>query len=189
MLMFVIYLLYYVTSNLYFYLFFWRKDHMSETVDKIIADYRSTGALGQDELDNGVIELCKRHSCTVVKQSLEEYIEAKGKRMENPSAYLTHIITRIAEEGVTTTENKNITPDDVIRLSKPSRPTPMNNGGKILHNKSVSDNNGPSVVRAKVSSEFLDEGVQMPFSATQNEDKKVDLTYIFPSMRRGRGRG
>jgi hypothetical protein len=176
---------------------FWHKDHMSETVDKIIADYRSTGALGQDELDNGVIELCKRHSCAVVTQSLEEYIEAKGKRMENPSAYLTHIITRIAEEGVTTTDNKNMTPDgvtqepkskrrivaDKIHPSKPSRPTPMNYGEEMLHNK------GPSVVRTKVSSEFLDEGVQMPFSVTKTKDTKADLSHIFPSMRRGRGRG
>jgi hypothetical protein len=187
---------------------------MSQTVDKIILDYRTQGVLDQDELDNGVIELCKRHSCTLVKQALEEYIEAKGKRMENPSAYLTHIITRIAEEGITVTTDakQRRLPDDAITnirqepkaskrklapkekkesVSKPkhhSKPSRIKSqsGSKPDYEP---DHNDPSL-RLKVNSEseFVNAGVQMTFSELKSKDKELNLSQIFPSMRRGRGR-
>lgn len=185
---------------------------MSQTVDKIIMDYRTQGILRQDELDNGVIELCKRHSCTVVKQAIEEYIEAKGKRMENPSAYLTHIITRIAEEGIAivTDAKKKRLPDDTItsswQESKSSKRKLVPAEEKIeslskskYHTEpsriksqigSKPDSQGPSPwLKACTESEFVNAGVQMTFSESKSKDKGLDLSQIFPSMRRGRGRG
>lgn len=71
-------------------------EYMSSTVDKILAEYREKGELEADELDEGVISLCKRHSAATIESSLAEYVEARGNQMDNPSAYLTHIIGRIA---------------------------------------------------------------------------------------------
>jgi len=160
-------------------------EHMSETVDKILADYRQKGALEEGELDNGVIELCKRHSCAVVELALDEYIEARGKKMDNPSAYLTHIISRISQEGVNSDKKKDASKDRTStgteKKLRQKRSTNENKSTRVGENRSSK--------RSKADSEFVKTGVDMPFGERKKDGEPLDLSRIFPSMSRGRGRG
>jgi RNA recognition motif-containing protein len=81
----------------------YRKDqekYFEEVVDKMLAEYKKTGELREDELDAGVIALCKRHSAQIVEAALAKYIEGSGRDMDNPSAYLTFLIGKFATEGI-----------------------------------------------------------------------------------------
>jgi RNA recognition motif-containing protein len=81
----------------------YRKDqekYFEEGVDKMFAEYKKTGELREDELDAGVIALCKRHSAQIVEAALAKYIEGSGRDMDNPSAYLTFLIGKFATEGI-----------------------------------------------------------------------------------------
>jgi hypothetical protein len=75
-------------------------------------DEDGKGGRPRRELDEGVISLLKRHSCATVEKALGEYVEEKqrdgtrGKTMDNPSAYLTHIVGRIAAEDAEADSNK-----------------------------------------------------------------------------------
>jgi RNA recognition motif-containing protein len=75
-------------------------DYVTQTVDKILQEYRERGQLEEDELDEGVKALCYRRSPAIVEAALTEYVEARGTTLENPSAYLSRIICRITEEGI-----------------------------------------------------------------------------------------
>ena len=97
--------------------------YISQTMDHILSEYIKKGDIDEDELDEGVIALCKRHSATVVERALNEYVDEKKVRKErketlgekeeeelrNPSAFLTHMIGRIAEEGLDPNESKRTT--------------------------------------------------------------------------------
>ena len=93
--------------------------YIANTVEAILSTYINNGDLSTNELDDGVKALCTRHSTTVVEAAIKEYINEKRERklrksddnsggggvdeeglLRNPSAYLTHMIGRIAEEGV-----------------------------------------------------------------------------------------
>lgn len=88
--------------------------HISETMDHILESFVKSGDIDDEELDDGVRALCTRHSATVVEAALKEYVQEKKERKErkeelgekeeenlrNPSAFLTHMIGRVAEEGV-----------------------------------------------------------------------------------------
>lgn len=151
---------------------------ISETMDKIISYHVDNGDIGQEELDEGVIALCKRHSAVVVEQALKEYVEEKKIRRErketlgekeeeelrNPSAFLTHMIGRVAEEGVGDTNKKG-------------KGRTADNSGK--HKKS-SDSKNDSILEKS--------GVDMSISHAA-VDGSSKITSIFPSMQRGRGRG
>mmetsp|Transcript_22165 Transcript_22165/g.28472 ORF Transcript_22165/g.28472 Transcript_22165/m.28472 type:complete len:449 (+) Transcript_22165:800-2146(+) len=80
--------------------------YVNETVDNIFKEYLSNGSLQENELDDSVVGLCKRHSMANVEQALTEYIQCRGNSLENPSAYLTKILSRIAVEGNSTFEPK-----------------------------------------------------------------------------------
>ena len=80
--------------------------YVNETVDNILKEYLSNGNLQENELDDSVVGLCKRHSMANVEQALTEYIQCRGNSLENPSAYLTKILSRIAVEGNSTFEPK-----------------------------------------------------------------------------------
>jgi RNA recognition motif-containing protein len=147
----------------------YRKDqseYFSEVVDNILSEYRKTGELRDDELDDGVIALCKRHAGPVVRAAVSKYVEGSGRDMDNPSAYLTFLVTKFAEEGVyDEDENKP------KHSQKPKRKQRSGGGGKDFSDK-----------RLRVSSEFAKFGVDM--SASQGTS---DISKIFPSARRGRG--
>ena len=81
----------------------YRKEHdeyFDTVVEKMLSEYRSTGELADQELDDGVIALCKRHAAPVVEAALAKYIEGNGRDMDNPSAYLSFLIGKMATEGI-----------------------------------------------------------------------------------------
>lgn len=77
-----------------------QEEHISNTIDSMIADYKKRGELQENELDSGVIELCKRHSTHVVQAAIDKYIESNGRTMDNPSAYFTFLLGKLATEGI-----------------------------------------------------------------------------------------
>jgi hypothetical protein len=77
------------------------KLHMKATVQKILDKYYSeTKEIQPSELDEGVIGLCTRHCATVVQAALEKYVETGGRDKDNPSAYLSFLLTQLSTEGI-----------------------------------------------------------------------------------------
>jgi RNA recognition motif-containing protein len=71
--------------------------YMDTVIDTVFQEYMDRGEIQKDgELDAGVIALCKRHSPSVVQTTLERYVGTNGRDMDNPSAYFTHLIGKIA---------------------------------------------------------------------------------------------
>jgi RNA recognition motif-containing protein len=162
-----------------------QENHMAETVDKMLSNYLSSGEMQEKEIDDGVIALCKRHSAAVVEAALVEYMETDGRDKDNPSAYLTFIIGKMATEGIhdRTADKKE---------SKDRRGGNERKGGDERPRKRRPPSNDTQtelgVVGHKLqsSSTFLRAGVDM---RTSDGSKHRDLSKIFPSMSRGRGRG
>jgi RNA recognition motif-containing protein len=142
--------------------------YFAEVVDSILSEYKKTGELRDDELDEGVIALCKRHAGPVVRAAVAKYVEGSGRDMDNPSAYLTFLVTKFAEEGIY--EDRG---DDQKHNQKPKRKSSS-------AQKSSSERS--SSKRLKTSSKFAQSGVDM----SQSEGTS-DINKIFPSARRGRG--
>lgn len=162
-----------------------QENHMAETVDKMMSDYLTSGEIQEKELDDGVIALCKRHSAAVVEAALVEYLETNGRDKDNPSAYLTFIIGKIATEGI----------HDHKVDKKKIKDRSGGNEGKGSHERarkrrrpSNDTQTDLGVVGHKLqsSSTFFTAGVDM---RTSEGSKVRDLSKIFPSMSRGRGRG
>uniref|UniRef100_A0A6U9Z0P3 RRM domain-containing protein n=1 Tax=Pseudo-nitzschia australis TaxID=44445 RepID=A0A6U9Z0P3_9STRA len=153
----------------------------AEIVENILAEYKKTGELREDELDEGVITVCKRHSGPVVQAAVAEYMEKGGRDMNNPSAYLTFLVTKFAKEGIHDVEDTGKT-----KHSKPDRKR---------KEYSTGDKDGKRTKEWKGTSEFAKSGVDMSMSEQGNGSKKSinggtrDLSKIFPSSQRGRGRG
>jgi RNA recognition motif-containing protein len=158
---------------------------ISETMDKIIAHHIDNGDIGQDELDEGVIALCKRHSAVVVEQALKEYVEEKRVRKErkeelgekeeenlrNPSAFLTHMIGRVAEEGM-----------DSGKSGKGGGKGRSADGSGYNRRKG---HDKEHTNESKSESILEKTGVDMSISHMGNHK----ISNNFPSMQRGRGRG
>jgi len=147
-------------------------EYFAEVVDKILSEYKTTGELREDELDEGVVTVCKRHSGPVVRAAVAEYIEKGGKDMNNPSAYLTFLVTKFAKEGIHDVEDTGRTKKRKETSSSSSR------GGDRKRTKEW-----------KGASEFSRSGVDMSASDRKEGSGKRDLSSIFPSSQRGRGRG
>lgn len=156
---------------------------LSETVDKMIADFKKAGELQDNELDDGVIALCKRHSAATVESTLTRYLETNGRDMDNSSAYFTHLIGKIATEGVFEDQfdkkssgkaggggNQKQHSDGPRKRRQPPTQTETENGA--VGNKLMK------------TSRFSVRGVDMSIS----EGNSTDFAKIFPSMNRGRGR-
>mmetsp|Transcript_23644 Transcript_23644/g.41538 ORF Transcript_23644/g.41538 Transcript_23644/m.41538 type:complete len:386 (-) Transcript_23644:1307-2464(-) len=164
-----------------------QEEYFAQVVDNILKEYRTTGELRDDELDDGVITLCKRHSGPVVRAAVAEYIEKGGRDVDNPSAYLTFLVTKFAKEGIHDVE---ATAKTKSAKSKPSK--------KRKDDPSGQDTNTRETKRSKSwtdSSDFAKAGVNMPLSVKEganNGDVRAtskDLATIFPSSQRGKGRG
>ena len=158
--------------------------YFAEVVENILAEYKKTGELREDELDEGVITVCKRHAGPVVQAAVAEYIEKGGKDMNNPSAYLTFLVTKFAIEGIHDVE-------DTGKTKKNSN----SNGKRKESSGTTEDQNDKRTKQWKGNSEFEKSGVNMSFSKqggglpkSKIGDSK-DLSKIFPSSQRGRGRG
>lgn len=148
-----------------------QQEYFSGVVDKMLQEFYQQGTIQPEELDEGVIALFKRHSANVVQAALERYVESNGKQMDNPSAYLTFLVGKMAEEGIIEKSASNDHKRDVVAC-----------GGYI-----VSDNRSPKKPRPendKADSILEKEGVKMNVV----EGSKSNLSKIFPSYSRGRGR-
>jgi hypothetical protein len=179
---------------------------ISKTMDSILSGFVKNGDISSEELDDGVIGLCKRHSATVVEAALKEYVNEKMERklkretlgekeeeeLRNPSAFLTHMIGRIAEEGV---GNSSLGKRDRDVGGGGGRDSGRGRGGRGGREggrgggpgrgggggRGGRDGNGggdPSILQRS--------GVDMSISSRMGSD---DISRIFPSMQRGRGRG
>jgi RNA recognition motif-containing protein len=170
-----------------------QSSYISDTMDKIIATYIASGDIGQEELDDGVIALCKRHSAVVVEQALREYVEEKRVRRErkeklgekeeeelrNPSAFLTHMIGRVAEEGM---DDAGKSRGDQGRVRRPDR------SGR--DNQRIKEETREWSSKGSRSDSVLEKsGVDMSISHTKEHKGNNSIVSIFPSMQRGRGRG
>lgn len=164
----------------------YRKEHnayFADVVENILAEYKKTGELREDELDEGVVLVCKRHAGPVVQAAVAEYIEKGGRDMNNPSAYLTFLVTKFAKEGIHDVEDTGKT-----KKNKP-------NGKRKDSSGFTEDRDNKRIKEWKGTSEFEKSGVDMSLSqkgrgSTKSTigDKK-ELSKIFPSSQRGRGRG
>jgi hypothetical protein len=152
-------------------------EYFAEVVDKILKEYKDTGELRDGEFDDGVIALCKRHAGPVVRAAVAEYMEKGGRDMDNPSAYLSFLITKFATEGIREDKDENAT------KTRPKRKA----GGDL--SSSPSKPSGPRAnKRPKEPSVFKRGGVDMSMSDKLSGDRS-NLTKVFSSARRGRGRG
>jgi len=156
--------------------------YMDETVNTMLEEYYKRGEIQKEgELDDGVISLCKRHSAAVVQASLERYVESNGRDMDNPSAYLTFLVGKLAEEGIYHDNEK----EKNAKQQQPPRSSNKRERGGKSPPKRDSSNKRPKNQQSNkfADSEFAKQGIDME-AATQSG------SYIFPSMaRRGRGRG
>lgn len=170
-----------------------QQEFMEQTVDKILSDYKSSGDIDDGELDEGVISLCKRHSAATVTAALAEYVEARGRQMDNPSAYLTHIVGRVAVEGVAIDARKT----KYKNKGNGKRSNSTFAGAKKQlgsYEESAGVGTAPSSVlgnKLQDSSDFAKAGIDLSFSegAANGAEKTNEISQIFPSFGRGRGRG
>lgn len=163
-----------------------QEKYLSDVVNKLIAGHIASGEIKEGELDEGAIGLCKRHSAATVESTLIRYLETGGRDMDNPSAYFSHLIGKIATEGViddskwekkTKGSDKRRPADDQTSRKRKAPPpaqtnTPTTTKGEVGN-------------KLRKTSEFSKTGVDMSIS----EGKGADFKKIFPSMNRGRGRG
>ena len=152
-----------------------QEEYVSEVVDKIFQEYKSTGELREGELDDGVVALCKRHAAPIVQAALAKYIEGAGRDMDNPSAYLTFLITKFAMEGVYEERDAENTKDGSTSQKR-----------RKIESKKSTEGTSSSSSSSPEKKSFLQRGVDMPLSKA----KGGDTSKIFPSSTRGgRGRG
>ncbi|GMI42159.1 hypothetical protein TrCOL_g12913 [Triparma columacea] len=154
---------------------------MVETCTKIIEEHLENGDIKDEELDEGVIALLKRHSATVVEQAIKEYVEMRGDGLKNPSSYLTSIVTRISKEGVEASEKER---KKMRKMEKEGK------GGQRGGTKRTK----PPVEKLADFSNLKKEGVDMgeseiKLTAPGGGDKNRGEGNIFKSVFSSRGRG
>lgn len=183
--------------------------YISETMSQIILSFTKNGEIEPEELDEGVLSLCNRHSATVVEAALKEYVQEKKERkakkeelgekeeeeFRNPSAFLTHMLGRIAEEGVGNS-SKGKTKRDGDGGGGRGRGGGPGRGGGAGRGSGGRGRGGGDSTRSgfgSSSSMFQKSGVDMSNSSRGSSygsgGRGSNMAEIFPSMGRGRGRG
>jgi len=114
--------------------------------------------------DEGVILLCKHHAGPVVHAAVAEYIEKGGRDMNNPSAYLTFLVTKFAKEGIHDVE-------DTGKSKKKSNPSRKRQNSS---SRSIEDKDGKRTKQWKRTDEFANPGVDMK--------AKTNLRKTFPQF-------
>jgi RNA recognition motif-containing protein len=150
-----------------------QNEYMDTVVKNMIDEYKKTGEIKEGELDEGVVALCTHHSATVVQAGLERYVESNGRDMDNPSAYMTFLLGKLATEGIFDREKDAKMEADNGRDHK-----------RAKYGSNDRDTRRPT---GKASSEFAKLGVDMKSSFASSGEQQY--SKIFPSMGRGRGRG
>lgn len=158
--------------------------YFAEIVENILAEYKKTGELREDELDEGVVTVCKRHAGPVVQAAVAEYIEKGGRDMNNPSAYLTFLVTKFAKEGIHDVEETGKTKKNSKSNGKRKQPYGSEDDktykrSKDWHGKSELEKSGVDMSTSQPRDD----------AATAKNAEKKSLSKIFPSSQRGRGRG
>lgn len=147
-------------------------EYVSSVVDKMLQEFYTNGSIQPDELDEGVIALFNRHSANVVQAALERYVETDGRQKDNPCAYLTCLVGKMASEGIFPSKEED------------------NDDKRTTDKRSANKRPGKARTSTKGESSSLSvfetEGVNM--RAAQESTSK-DISKIFPSYNRGRGRG
>lgn len=75
-----------------------QQQYIVSVVDAIFDEYYQKGEIRKGEVDDGVVEVCRHHSTTIVREALEAYVESSGGDKENPSAYLNFLLGKLAQE-------------------------------------------------------------------------------------------
>jgi RNA recognition motif-containing protein len=162
-----------------------QQEYFAEVVDNILKEFKATGEIRDNELDGGVIQLCRRHAGPVVRAAITEYVEKGGRDMDNPSAYLTFLVAKFAKEGIHDEEATGKT-----KTNKKE--------GASYRKRKVGEDGDSSNSKSKRSKEWRDtsslkqSGVDMPLSDKRESapiSSMKDLSRIFPSSTRGKGRG
>jgi hypothetical protein len=97
--------------------------------------------------------------------------------MDNPSAYLTFLVSKFSKEGIHDEENTGKT--------KKNKPNP----GSKKRGSDDSNANGNHNKRWKESSGLAKSGVDMSLSDKIDKSSSKNQSNNFPSSQRGRGRG
>ncbi|KAL7535700.1 hypothetical protein ACHAWF_005238 [Thalassiosira exigua] len=177
-------------------------NYISETMDHILSGFLKSAEIEPEELDEGVVALCKRHSATVVEAALKEYVAEKKDRkakketlgekeeenLRNPSAFLTHMIGRIAEEGVGNSRGGAGGGGGRGRGRGGGRSGGRGGGpGRGSGGAGRGGRGG----RGGYESVLKKSGVDMEASSRGGVggSRNAKISQIFPSMQRGRGRG
>ena len=159
--------------------------YFADVVESILQEYQTNGELRAEDFaqfDAGVLTVLKRHAGPVVRAAMAEYIEKGGRDMNNPSAYLTFLVTKIAKEGI-----------HEMEIDKPKKRNYSTSANNKHNNNNNSSSNNTDYKRTKktaaaAGSEFEKAGIDMSLSSRKNISN--DLSKIFPSSQRGgRGRG
>jgi RNA recognition motif-containing protein len=71
--------------------------HQREVIQGILQQHN---VVEGTTVDAGVVQLCERHAASVVQAALERFESTNGPDKDNPSAYLTFLLTKLSEEGI-----------------------------------------------------------------------------------------
>jgi RNA recognition motif-containing protein len=77
-----------------------RQDQLSHQREVIHGILRQHNVVEGTTVDAGVVQLCERHAASVVEAALERFESTNGPDKDNPSAYLTFLLTKLSEEGI-----------------------------------------------------------------------------------------
>jgi RNA recognition motif-containing protein len=195
-----------------------QQSHMQSVVETMLQEHYDQGTIRPGEIDDGVIALCRRHAAPVVQAALERYCESQGRDMDNPSAYLTFLLGKLAEEGIfernedlqqqDKNHNRKKKQREVIagassspRFNKKQKTTKydssssssarggFNQKNNHHHHHDNKRHNGPSTKYMSSPSVFAKQGIDMSISDTTTTGHTKDLSSIFPSISSRGGRG
>ena len=161
-------------------------EYFAEVVDNILKEFKTTGEIRDDELDDGVIQLCRHHAGPVVRAAITEYVEKGGRDMDNPSAYLTFLVAKFAKEG--------IHDEEATGKTRKNRKDASSSSSRKRKSDDEGDSRGGKRSKEwKDSSSLAKSGVNMALSDSKDSGSASsptkDLSKIFPSSTRGKGRG
>ena len=124
------------------------------------------GELRDGELDEGIIVLCKRRASPVVVAAVSKYcIEGSGRHTDNPSAYVTFLLTKFARRRYLRGKGRRKTFLQTKEMKSPS------------NDDSVSK-------KFKASSKLAKSGVDVSICEGSSSG---GISKIFPSAKRGEG--
>lgn len=165
-----------------------QEEYLAQVVDNILKEHQQRGEIQENEFDEGVIALCKRHTASLVETTLTKYIENNGREMDNPSAYFTFLLCKLAEEGIYEDDHNK------KKFGRSSNKRPSDQSGEREqsqndYKKTKTLSSSPAAASTVTSQSSLT-GVDFSSSVpSSGDDQKKDLSQIFPSLNRGRGRG